>query len=262
MSKASQNHMTRSLLKLNSAQEATIPVSLFCLPFAGGSAHFYHAWGQLDLGPIHGYAVELPGRGLRLREPLMSEFSDLVRDLAETLAPVLTPPYAFFGHSLGAFLAFEFIHALEKSGARMPVHLFVSACRAPHMPRRIRSWHALPEDDLIAEIERLNGTSPGALHDEQIREMMMPMFRADFRLGEEYSYVPRRPVTVPVTVLGGASDPLVTPDELDAWSEHTSDFRGSLLFSGGHFYLTEHASEVVAVVRGVLTPHTETSRPA
>lgn len=262
MSKASQNHTSRLLLKLNSVQNTSTSTSLFAVPFAGGSAHFYQIWGQQDLGAVQGYAVELPGRGLRLREPLIPEFSDLVRNLAHSFAPVLTSPYAFFGHSMGAFLAFELIRAFEMTGAPIPVHLFVSACRAPHLPRRIRPWHALPENDLIAEIEQLNGTPPGALQNEQVREMMMPVFRADFRLSEEYSYVPREPVTVPISVFGGTSDPLVSSDELNAWSEHTSDFRGSFLFPGGHFYLTEHADDVVAAVRTGLTPQTETKRIA
>lgn len=252
MSKASQSRTARSLLKLNAARETSTPVSLFCLPFAGGSAHFYQNWGQQELGFVQGYAVELPGHGLRLREPLIAEFCDLIEDLAQTLAPVLAPPYALFGHSLGALLAFEFVRALERSGGLMPVHLFLSSCRAPHLPRRIRPWHALPDDELIAEIEQLDGTPPGALHDEQIREIMVPVFRADFRLGEDYSHVPRKPVSVPVSVFGGTSDPFVTPDELNAWSEHTDDFKGSVLFRGGHFYLTEHAPDIVAAIGATL----------
>jgi medium-chain acyl-[acyl-carrier-protein] hydrolase len=249
--------MARSLLKLNAVREAPTPVSLFCFPFAGGSAHFYQNWGQQGLGFVQGYAIELPGRGLRLREPLIGEFCVLIENLAQALAPVMVPPYALFGHSLGALLAFEFVRAFERLGSPMPVHLFLSACRAPHLPRRIRPWHALPEDELIAEIEQLAGTPPGALHDEQIREMMVPVFRADFQLGEDYSYVPRKPISVPVSVFGGASDPLVTPDELDAWSEHTDDFRGSVFFPGGHFYLTEHASDIVAAIGEALVPWTD-----
>lgn len=252
MSNALQSHKNRSILNVNTAQDAATQTSLFCLPFAGGSAQYYKSWEQEDLGPLSACAIELPGRGFRLRDPLVADFCDLVEELTDTLSNAVTPPYALFGHSLGALLAFEVTRALEKSGGPLPVHLFLSACRAPHVTRRIRPWHDLPEDDLIAEVVKLNGTSPESLEDPDIRAMMIPVFRTDFRLGEEYTYVPQAPIKIPISVFGGTSDPLVQPEELKAWSEHTSDFRGCHLFPGGHFYLNTHASDVISTIRAEL----------
>lgn len=262
MSMASQASRAPSLLKLNAVDKAAASASLHCFPFAGGSAHFYKDWGQLELGHIQGYAIELPGRGLRAREALIPGFSGLIQDLVRNIAPVLEPPYAFFGHSMGALLAFEFTRSLESLGAPLPSHLFLSACRAPHLPGRNKPWHALPEDELISEVEQLEGAPPGALQNKDIRAMMMPVLRADFRLAEQYSHAATGPINVPVSVFGGTSDPLVNPDELAAWSMHTNDLRRVRLFPGGHFYLNYHAGDVVDAIRRDLVPGIESQKTA
>ncbi|MGB3312856.1 MAG: alpha/beta fold hydrolase, partial [Albidovulum sp.] len=150
MQVSSQISPTRSLLRLGSAEPSGPATSLYLWPFAGGTAHFYQNWGLRKLEDISSYAIELPGRGLRLREAPIPEMSKMVEDALSSVVPVLERPFAFFGHSMGALLAFEVTRRLREMGLPLPCHLFVSACRAPHLAARNRPWHPLPEDELIA----------------------------------------------------------------------------------------------------------------
>ena len=257
MCAVSQASSARSLLRLSRSDTSASSVSLYCFPFAGGSAHYYQHWANQELDSLKGYAIELPGRGLRLKEPPALEFSELLQDLVGNISPILKPPYVFFGHSMGALLAFEFTRMLECLGLPLPAHLFLSACRAPHLRSRSRPWHSLPEQELIEEVERLEGTSTGALQNEDIRSLMVPILRADFRLAEQYTYLAKEPTSVPVSVFGGTEDPLIEPSDLAKWSEHTKDFRGSHLYQGGHFYLNDHTEDVINKIKNAIAPPDE-----
>jgi medium-chain acyl-[acyl-carrier-protein] hydrolase len=61
------------------------------------------------------------------------------------------------GESL-ALVGFELARQLRIQYGVQPVRLFVSADRAPQIPRRDRSIHALPEAQFLLELRRLNGT--------------------------------------------------------------------------------------------------------
>src|SRR5208283_1063811 len=84
-------------------QELTSPARyrLFCLPYAGGAAAIYRSWRHAAPSHIQVCALELPGRGSRLRETPYSSLEPLVKELAVSLGGALDQPFALFGHSMG-----------------------------------------------------------------------------------------------------------------------------------------------------------------
>ena len=109
-------------------------VRLFCFPHAGGGASVFRFW-TTELAPgIEVYPIQLPGREGRWLEPPLTRISALVPALSEALRPLLQPPYAFFGHSMGAFVAFELARQLRRENRPGPATLIVSAARAPQIP--------------------------------------------------------------------------------------------------------------------------------
>src|SRR4051812_7546548 len=85
---------------------------LFCFPYAGGSSLIFRQWpGELP-PDVELCAVQLPGRGGRLRETPFKRMSPLVEALAEVLPPFFDRPFAFFGHSMGATIGFELARRL------------------------------------------------------------------------------------------------------------------------------------------------------
>jgi medium-chain acyl-[acyl-carrier-protein] hydrolase len=181
--------------------------------------------------------IELPGRGVRLKEPLFTQLPPLVETIAHNLENQLDRPFAFFGHSMGALLSFEIARLFRRSHIQGPVHLYLSGRGAPQIPNDEPPMHALPEPEFISELRRLNGTPKEVLEHEELMQLMLPILRADFRICETYHYVPEAPLDCPITVFGGLEDESVGVECLEAWREQTNASFSIHMLPGDHFFL-------------------------
>ena len=219
------------------AARPSASVRLFCFPNAGGGAQGYYRWGDSMPPGVEVCAVRLPGREARLAEPAFKSIQPLVVALAEALLPHLDRPFAFFGHSMGAKVAFELARYLRATRGVEPVHLFVSGCKGPRRPRGGRHIHDLPDAEFIEELRRLNGTPPEVLEHPELMKLMLPLLRADFELVETYEYLPGRLLDSPVSAYGGLEDAEVPGEQLGEWRAETTGAFNQRMFPGGHFYL-------------------------
>ena len=223
--------------------DASVRLRLFCLPHAGGNAVLYRPWQRLFPAWIDLCPIELPGRGARLAEPAFTRMAPLVEALADALEPLLSTPFAFFGHSMGAAIAYEMSRRLQRPSG--PMHLFVSARSAPDPAYEPRALHRLADDQLLAALARLGGTPAEVLARTDLMTALLPGIRADLELIETYVPMAGEPLLCPITALGGMEDRMIDRRSLEAWRGFTkADFR-LLGFPGGHFYLAESANAVV-----------------
>jgi medium-chain acyl-[acyl-carrier-protein] hydrolase len=228
---------------------------LFCFPYAGGSASIYRTWPR-DLPPdVEVCAVQLPGRGGRLPETPFTDLRPLVRALTEALLPQLETPFAFFGHSMGALIAFEFARHLHRQYGLRPAHLFVSGFRAAQIPDPDAPTYNLPDAELLAAVRRLNGTPEAVLQNDELLRLMLPVVRADVTICETYGYQEGPPLDCPVTAFGGRSDSIVSPEELAAWIVQTSGDYDMQMFDGDHFYINSARPQLLRAVSATLTRH-------
>lgn len=210
---------------------------LFCFPYAGGSSQIFRSWSDCLPPSIEVCPVELPGRGSRFREAAFTKLSMLVEAIAPNLLPSLDKPFAFFGHSMGAVISFELTRYLRRNYDLAPVHLFVSAHRAPQIPDPDPPIHALPEAEFIQELRDLNGTPQTVLANRELMQLMLPTLRADFQAIETYVYTKEPPFECPIAAFGGLQDDSVTFDELDAWRHHTRAAFSLQMLPGDHFFI-------------------------
>jgi medium-chain acyl-[acyl-carrier-protein] hydrolase len=210
---------------------------LFCFPYAGTSAAIFRAWPDGLPAHVEVCPVQFPGRAARLAEPPFRQLSPLVEALAQALVPLLDKPFAFFGHSLGALVAFELARQLRRQSGIQPLHLFASAARAPQTPPRHRPIHALPEPDFLVELRRLNGIPKKVLEHAELMQIMLPMLRADFVVFETYAYSTEPPLNCGITSFGGLQDHRVTRGDLEAWRDQTTAAFSLRMFPGDHFFL-------------------------
>jgi len=224
---------------------------LLCFPHAGGSASFFFPVSARLAPDIDVRAVQYPGRQDRRAEPNIDNVPDLADAIHDAMLPLADGPLAFFGHSMGAVLAYEVALRLEEAGVAPLTQLFVSGRRAPSRHRET-SVHRRDDQGVVEELRRLSGTQSDLLSDPETLEMILPAVRNDYRAIETYRPSPGRSLRCPITVYVGDSDPQVTIDEAGAWAEHTSGRFELRIFPGGHFYLTESAQEVVQVLSGDL----------
>jgi len=214
---------------------------LFCLPFAGGGAAAYYRWPQRILADIEVIRVNLPGRESRLKEPPATRAESLVETLVEELMPWTDRPFAVYGHSMGALIAFELIREMRRQGHQLPVHLFASGYRAPHLPPAEPPFSHLPDAEFIDRVRRYGGIPDLVARNQELMEIFLPILRADFEMTETYLYREEPPLDCPVTAFGGLADPKVTCDKIIAWNKHTTKQFSAHFFQGGHFFL--HDSE-------------------
>jgi medium-chain acyl-[acyl-carrier-protein] hydrolase len=228
-------------------------VRLFCFPYAGGGASIYRAWPDA-LPHLDVCAIQPPGRETRMREPPFTRLDPLVDAAVEAILPLLDQPFAFFGYSLGAYVAFEAARRLRARGAPAPVRLFLAACSAPQTPRRRPPIHALPEPELIQEIRSYAGTPAAVLEHEELMTLLLPLLRADFGVFETYSSPAQPPLDVPLSILGGLTDEDAPRADLDAWREHTTRAFVLRMFPGNHFFINTERTRLLTSVLQDLGP--------
>lgn len=229
----------------HSTREAGI--RLVCFPHAGGGAGFYFPLSGLLPPEVQLLAVQYPGRQDRRNEPGIGD----IGTLADRIADALQLRHggdrlAFFGHSMGAAVAFETARRLEQHPGSSPVHLFVSGRPAPcaHDQRPEQYLHLRDDEELIAELSMLSGTDPALFSTPELRELLLSPVRADFRAIETYRCTPGASVGCPITALTGNADPLVSPAQVRMWQAHTSASCTLHVYEGRHFYLAERFGEV------------------
>jgi medium-chain acyl-[acyl-carrier-protein] hydrolase len=240
----------------------TATLRLFCLPYAGGGASAFRAWARELPEAIEVCAVQLPGRETRWLEKPFERMWPLTSVLADVLAPRLSMPYALFGHSMGALVAFELTRELRRRRMAEPRLLVASAHRAPDLPSQTPPLRDLPEDQLVEEMGRLHGSSDGLLQDAEVRACMLPLIRADFAVCETYVYEPDAPLECPILAIGGSGDPHVSRTELEAWREHTRAGFALRQLHGGHFYLHTARSTLLRHLGTELAPPNVNQEPS
>lgn len=232
---------------------STATIRLVCLPHAGGAATYYFPMSSSLPSWVDVLAVQYPGRQDRRGDRCIDSIGELADRVSEAVFEDAKLPTAFFGHSMGAVVAFEVARRLEARGAP-PAVLFVSGRRAPSRTRP--GWiHQLDNAGIIAELRRLSATDDKVLSDEEFMRAALPAIRNDYKAIETYACPGGTAVTSPITVLVGDRDPQTTIEEAEAWRRHTTGAFTLKTFPGGHFFLNDNRMKVAAEVINGLAAH-------
>lgn len=212
-------------------------LSLFCIPYAGGNASIYKDWTPAAPEGVEVCPVELPGRGRLFKQP----FADSLEVLAETIREAITPytarPYAIFGHSMGALLAYEVTAQLRSAGHPEPSALFLSGRCPPFGGRTGTSVSRLPDPQFLEHLRKLAGTPQEILASEELMQIFLPVLRSDFSLCEEYEPQEAQIFTMPVTVMSGDEDEETSEREMQRWRRVTTGAFTSRRYPGDHFFM-------------------------
>ena len=190
-------------------------IRLFCFPHAGGSAASFYPWQRLMSPSIDVYPVELPGRATRFQDTHATSLPALIDDLLARLSDCFTTPYAFFGHSMGALVAFELARRLRQQRRREPLALLASARPAPQIRVESRWRSEQSKDELIDELRSFGGTDPDILENKELMELVLPILRADLGMHERYRYMAELPFSFPIFAYGGHGDSTLNVEDLD-----------------------------------------------
>lgn len=209
---------------------------LFCFPYAGAGDSIFRSWQGGLSDTIEVCPVQLPGRGARVTEPSYTELDQLVRSVGSGLAPVLDKPFALFGHSMGALIAYELARHLRSEYSAEPVHLFVSGRCSPQTVRE-----PIDPELLDSELSQM-------IEDRELVELVLPILRADLVLCRSYNYTPGPPFNFPITAFGGLDDRGTPRACIEGWREHTAGPFVLRMLPGDHFFLNTSTSPLLEAI--------------
>lgn len=222
-------------------------IRLFLFAHAGSGAAVYRGWKKLLPDGVGAQAITLPGRQNRRTEPLATDWAELVDDLHAAVVDTLDDrPFAFFGHCLGAQLAYRVAVALEENGDPTPELIGVSGW-APHgFFKAPKDHHLIPRREMVDWIINL-GAIPAELRaDEDMLDIVLPPVISDFQIAAQY-IDDAAPVSAELVSYGGSADSLQEdPAAMTSWLTRTSNYLGHTVFPGGHFYINDQAPAVAA----------------
>jgi surfactin synthase thioesterase subunit len=192
-------------------------------------------------------AIELPGRGNRMQEALLSDFDAAAEDLlAQIVRQLSSMEFILYGHSMGASLALRITSLLEKMN-RPPVCLIVSGNAGPGVRDPLKR-HLMNKHELIGELKKLGGTADELFEQEELFALYEPILRADFRVTEINNLSEEPPVNVPVSALMGDTEDCV--DRIMNWERFTTskqfDYR---IFPGDHFFIYKYPAEIAHLIK-------------
>ncbi|OUD14985.1 thioesterase II family protein [Thioflexithrix psekupsensis] len=219
-------------------------IRLYCLHFAGGNSYSFRAFKGQFPNFIEPVFLELPGRGLRLREPLLHDVNQAIKDLLPRLQT--QQPYAIYGHSMGGLLAYQLTQQLMVKKQNLPLYLMISGCRAPRFIPRSDARHLLSKAQFFNMLQALGGLPRDILAHQELMEFFEPMLRADFQIVDTYHYraSPIR-LSMPVSILGGQQDKEVSYAELNHWQEECELPIRLHHWAGDHFFIFEKINEMM-----------------
>jgi surfactin synthase thioesterase subunit len=227
-------------------------IKVICFCHAGGSAYNYSSFKQYFPNNIEFTPYDLPGHGSKIRKDLMRNMDDLLDTLYVDIAPTLDSPYAFYGHSLGAVIAFSLTQKICINHKNQPIHLFLSGRgNSSYLHNDKIQRHLLPKDAFRTMLKDMGGMPKSVLENEELMDFFEPIIRADFELLESYCSVSSDKLNIPFSVFIGDSEK-TTKEEAQQWQNETTIPIQLHIMQGDHFFIFDRTQEIVSEMTSVL----------
>ncbi|MBF0119282.1 MAG: thioesterase [Desulfobacterales bacterium] len=227
-----------------------IKINLFCFPFAGGNTYSFREFPKHFPDFINVLPIEIPGRGKRLSEKLLTNIDDIVSDIFINIKGCLANPYAIYGHSMGGLIGYLF--AQKAPHTSKPIHLFVSGKSAPSVKSKRENEYLLPKHQFIELLKKYEGTPSEIFSNNELFDFFEPILRADFQAVDTYRYEEGKPLDIPITVITGLRDADVTYEDAIKWQKETVKKFQIYQFPGGHFFIFEHLMHLCNIISKTL----------
>lgn len=237
---------------------------LFCLPHAGGGASVFAGWAQALAPDVEALAVKLPGRESRIAEPAGIDPPVIAAAIASALEARGMPTYAFYGHSLGGWLAFEVARELRALGTPPPTRLYIGASRSPDLGLHpeLRGLATAPDDEVARRLMRLGGIRQEVFDYPELVDLVLEVIRADFGWLERYFCRPQPPLPVPIVALAAVGDQIASEADMAGWAQHTSAGLTLRRVIGDHLFAQQLRAELTDFIKADLLSGASSAHPS
>lgn len=220
-------------------------MQLIVFPHAGAGTAYYHFLAkELSKSNIEVRTVAYPGRETRISQPACTTLSALINDISPALEQTMPENkcVVFYGHSMGALVAFELARHWRDLGIKQPYQLICSGRQAPSVRGNILDVDPLSNEEFLQEvIERYQAIPKEILQNEELLELILPSLRADFSVVSRYVYRKAPPLDCPIVLFNGKADPWVDNENLAPWQQETHSLTSNFC-EGGHFFLQSNVA--------------------
>jgi external thioesterase TEII len=219
----------------------------FFLHFAGGNSYSFNFLKPFVPKNFDFHVIELPGRGKRSNEKLLSVESEAIDDLLNQINSLRNDkPYIIFGHSMGAHLGLRVTKKMEELGD-YPKQLIVAGNAGPGTGDEDKYRSTMNDEVLKEELLSLGGVPNEILENEELFSFFSKIMRSDFKILEEGEPLDADfKVSTPIVAVMG--DKEETADDIENWRNFTSSTFKSYLLSGNHFFIHDHPAELVKII--------------
>lgn len=247
MNAADRPDLARRWLKRFDQRTGDADVQLLCFHHAGGNAMMFRHWPRQLTAGVELVAVQLPGRADRFPELAYERMTPLVDDLIDVLAPLLDRPFACYGVSMGARVAWALAHALRDRGLALPIGLYVAASGGPSLDDGTWRWEGR-DDGLEGYVREMGGTPPAVVAEPQLLSALLPALDADLTVLSTHGFTPATPLDVPIRAFAGIDDDEATPQRMAAWAVETCARFDLDVLPCGHFFDAASERRVIDIV--------------
>lgn len=220
---------------------------LLCFHYAGGSAAMFRQWPRLIARNVEPVAVQLPGRADRFVEQPYDRMTPLVDDLVDVVEPLLDRPFACYGVSMGARVAWALAHELRERAMPLPTMLFVAASQAPCLDDGSWPWEDR-DDGLEGYVREMGGTPAQVLAEPELLAGLLPTLRADLTVLSTHGFRPATPLDVPIHAFPGTDDEEADPVRMADWRKETNSRFELDPVPGGHFFDDTGERRIIAAI--------------
>lgn len=221
---------------------------LLVFPHAGAGASAYRVFSKALSAHFNVLVFQYPGRQDRAAEAALGSLSEIAAGAFGEFAASEHNrglPMVTFGHSMGGWVAFEFVRVAEASGVpvrRLNVSAAIAPCNAINKPP-----HPKDDEEILTHLAILEGTTSDVFGNRDLMRLALPVIKADYRACDAYASDADAKVAAPIHAIGGDQDPLVTLGDLYGWGKHTDNVEVTM-FDGGHFFLNEHLDAIAELL--------------
>lgn len=230
-------------------------IKLLCLPYAGASGLIYSNWTKYLNPHIIVSPVELPGRGLRFKEPLCDDLDQAIDTIFDSVkAEIKDHKYAFFGYCVGSIMVYELFKRIVDNNLREPSHCFLCAHPSPNTPKVDKPLKDMSDEELIEESLRNGRIRKEDLNDKEYLDRFFRVWKSDCTMMDNYLFsYPIYKFNCDLTLLSGKDDTFFAPAELVAqWENFSNGNCNKYVIDGSHDFFKTNAPAIMDVINKVL----------
>lgn len=218
---------------------------LICFPYLGGYVNSFYEMVRSMSEDIEIWVANPPGHfGSQLG--LISDINELISVYYQDISKIIHSESVFFGHSMGGIVSYFLLERMIRNQDKiLPKTLILSASVAPSNFAK-KQYSKLSDEDLIKQIQVYGGMPEAVLKDNELMEIMLPIFRADYEILESSAKASYKKIDIETHLLWGENDKAETIGSAMMWKDYlVQDLNITSIKNGEHMFIHNKEDEVI-----------------